>query len=160
PTNTGGPNQAAATITLTEGLHDITIEYLHDTGPATLALAWDLAGSGTPNALIPASALLRTDATLTDPTAHGLDDLLVTDATGARIIDGRANAEWTDLDASAVTPFVTGSWSAAGVGDVNGDGRNDIALVRSGELRIYGGGGLPSLLEKKNTITGLPANVA
>ena len=141
------------TITIDAGLHDITVEYLHDTGPATLALAWDLAG-GNALGIIPGSALLRTDATLDDATAAGLDDLLVTDDNGIHIIHGRARAEWTNFAGGSVAALPGDS--AVGVGDVNHDGRDDIAALNGGELRIYAGGKLPGELDLVSTITGLP----
>ena len=147
------------TIPLDAGIHDITIEYLHDAGSANLALGWDLAG-GDSLVGIPGSALLRTDATLDDPTAAGgTDDLLIADGSALRVVHGRAREEWVDMSAGDISPLVAGAWSVAGVGDVNHDGRDDVAAVRAGQLWIYAGGGLPGELEKISTITALPSDV-
>ncbi len=159
PTTTSYSVTQATVPDISEGLHDITVEYLHDTGTATLALFWDLTG-GSSITLIPSTALLRTDATLTDPTAAGLDDLLVADGSAVRVVHGRAREEWTDLAATTITSLVSGDWSIAGVGDVNSDGRDDIAALRAGQLRIYSGGVLPGASTLLSTISGLPANVS
>ena len=102
---------------------------------------------------------------------QALDDLVIADDSGVRVIHGRDRNEWIDLadamalamDANAIPNIsvleATAGWSVAGVGDVTRDGRNDIAMVSSGELRIYSGGGLPDALSLVSTITGLPADV-
>jgi hypothetical protein len=145
---------------LSAGIHNIRIEYVHNEGPATLAVSWDLEGGNTTNFGSLQQSLLRTDATLNDATASGLDDLVISDDNGVRVIHGRDRSEWADLSATSISAIenTAGGWSVAGVGDVNRDGRNDIAMVDSGELRIYNGGGLPDALSLVSTITGLPAN--
>jgi hypothetical protein len=147
-------------IELSAGVHDIRVEYVHNDGSATLAIAWDLQGSGVLASVIPEDALLRTDGTLKDATAPGLDDLVITDDNGVRVIHGRARGEWAAVAAlaSTVEAIEIGSgWSVAGVGDATGDGRDDIAMVKAGELRIYDGGGLPHALQLASTISGLPS---
>ncbi len=43
------------------------------------------------------------------------------------------------------------------IGDVNLDGRDDVAVLSGTTLQIYAGGGLPASLSLLSTITGLPA---
>ncbi|HEX7096317.1 MAG TPA: hypothetical protein VF183_10570, partial [Acidimicrobiales bacterium] len=60
------------------------------------------------------------------------------------------------LNAAVLPVFGPGGASVAGVGDVNLDGRDDIAVLDSGDLTIYLGGGLPGALGELGTISGLP----
>ena len=156
------------TLNLTKGLHDIRFEYVQGTGTATAALAWDPLGGSTLE-LITADHLLRTDATQSNATAPGTDDLLIADDNGVRIVHGRSSDEWAaDLVAgrlNALTlaaPFATTGSSAAigdvgAIGDLNLDGRDDVAVLSGTTLTVYAGGGLPASMPLLSTITGLPA---
>ena len=105
---------------------------------------------------VPSDVLLRTDATLDDPTAEGIDDLLIADNTGVFVVHGRADAEWSNLMATDLDPFFLGSAAIAGLKDVNRDGRDDVAVLSSGTLSLYGGGALPDQLTLLSSITGVP----
>ncbi|MFN0040815.1 MAG: LamG-like jellyroll fold domain-containing protein, partial [Burkholderiales bacterium] len=141
---------------LTNGIHNIRVEYVHNTGPATLFLSWNPDG-GAALTPVPAANLLRTDATLRDPTAFGLDDLLVSDGVAARVIHGRARGEWADFSATTVTALPFGGGPIAALGDVNRDGRDDFAVLGASGLKIFGGGGLPGAQTVISTITGIAA---
>jgi len=152
-----GPSDTV-TLPLEAGLHELRVEYLADGGPATMVLLWDPSGGSEPAfAPIPDARWLRTDASLDDPTAEGLDDLLVSDGAGVRVIHGRARADWTDLDATDPPIALLGTGHrAVALGDVNRDGRDDIGVLDGGTLSIFNGGGLPGALEPIAVITGVP----
>ncbi|MCX7893546.1 MAG: PA14 domain-containing protein, partial [Burkholderiales bacterium] len=145
------------TINLGAGFHSLRFEFFENLGDATAYLVWDPAG-GTFWQVLPAEAFVRTDAGVNDPTYRGYDDLVIADASGFRLVHGRARAEWTDLAATSLPVFGIGSGSAVGVGDVNGDGREDFATLTLtagvDSLRIFSGGGLPQTPALIATITG------
>jgi ELWxxDGT repeat protein len=147
------------TTTLVDGLHEIRLEYITSVGPSLAALGWDLSGSGILEnvGLIPGESYIRTDATADDPGAHGFDDLLVADKTGVRMIHGRSRVDWESLvgedgteNVSGMPRFFTSGLAPAisGVGDFNGDDRDDFAVMLGSNLRIYRGGGLPQSVNR------------
>ena len=157
----GDSGTAIATIHLDAGFHDLRFEYIDNVGFGLVALGWDLAGNNDLAQLevIPAEAFVRTDASAADPTLHGADDLLISDGTSVRMVHGRARGDWTNLDAADVPAFFLGSGSITALGDVNRDGRGDFAVLRSGQLRIYSGGGVPQNPQLLSIVAGVPANV-
>jgi ELWxxDGT repeat protein len=153
---------ALGTLHLDAGFHDIRLEYIDNIGPGLLALGWNLSGSTNFSdlELIPASAFVRTDATAGNATLRGAEDLLISDGSSVRLVNGRARADWTNLTAAQIPAFFLGSGSITGLGDINRDGRDDFGVLRSGQLRIYSGGGVPQSPTQLAMITGLPANVS
>ncbi|HXW10466.1 MAG TPA: LamG-like jellyroll fold domain-containing protein, partial [Steroidobacteraceae bacterium] len=148
------------TVDLEAGLHSIRVEYLAGAAPSTIFLFWDSQDDAdTDLSLIDNANLVRVDATFTDPTAAGTDDLLIRDAGGVRVVHGRVAWEDTLTGAAIDDTFTTGGAIAA-LGDINRDGRDDVAVIDGTELRIYrGGGALPEQLLEQHSITGLPAGV-
>jgi hypothetical protein len=86
------------------------------------------------------------DSSAQDPTLRGTEDLIISDANGARILYGRPASDWpdslaanaiypfervtTDVAAGQVSPFSGANASVAALGDVGGDAREDFALFK------------------------------
>ena len=146
-------------VELTEGYHDIRIEYFEDTGNGLVILAWDPTG-GTDYEFVPAEDLLRGDGS-TGGVAR--NDLVITSSTDTRVFGGRARDLWyvdgvagAKYDGAA-TFTLAAPGAVAPLGDVNGDDHDDFGVMQGTTLRIYTGDtgpGGPVLAATVNGLTG------
>lgn len=143
-------------INLTAGVYDVRVEYLGNGQPGSHFLFWDPENDAA-FTLVPEENLVRLDATFEDPTADGIDDFIIEDESGVRVVHGRAAEDWSDLQATDIDRFTVGGFNfAAGVGDVNNDGRDDAAILRFNTLTLFSGGALPGDLVPFATVTNVP----
>ncbi|MGI9332597.1 MAG: LamG-like jellyroll fold domain-containing protein, partial [Gammaproteobacteria bacterium] len=150
---------AEASIDLSAGLHSVRVEYVASEAPSSILVLWDPQGDDdNVIELLAPEDFVRVDDTFAEPTAQGTDDLLIGDASGVRVVHGRATDLWGEAltVVDVVDAFATGS-TFARLGDVDRDGRGDVAIVDGTTLTVSSGGGLvPDQLMIRSTITALP----
>jgi len=130
--------EAEGAISLDAGSHDLRVEFVENLSSARVTLLWDPDGDASFEP-IPRWVLMRRDI----GAAH-TDDLLISDLGGTHIVYGRPAGEWPEImSADEDDPFRSARAMVAGLGDFGGGPQDDFAVVESGNLYIYSGGGLP-----------------
>jgi len=109
-------------MTMTAGLHDITVEYYQKTGDAVIKLYWDNVTRVSGKAVVPADHLYHYDAAVSDYVAGGLD------ASYYNSTDLSGTPALTDVE------IINNVWMA---GDDGPGGRQTNAQVSVGRIPVY-----------------------